>query len=132
MSGVSERLTVFLSNPEHTRALPGHNTVSVAYGCRKQKFLLKKSKDELLTVFKEENPDVSISKKVLLRDWPANFVPPTQKDEQRNVCPLHSNFRRCLEGLQKAGCAHNLSKSVREICFTTICPSPESVALDPS
>ena len=104
----------------------------VAYGCRKPKFLLKKSKDELLDVFKFENPDVLYSKKVLLRIWPANFVPPTQKDEQRNVCPLHSNFRRCLEGLQKAGCAHNLSKSVREICFTTVCHAPESVALDPS
>ena len=132
LSGVSERLTVFLSNPEHTRALPGHNTVSVAYGCRKQKFLLKKSKDELLTVFKEENPDVSISKKVLLRDWPANFVPPTSKDEERNVCPLHSNFRRCLDGLRKVGAATNLPKSVRAICAMCLCDSPDTLHLDPS
>ena len=111
-SDVPERLEAFLSDAEHSRALPGHETVSVAYGCRKPKFLLKKSKDELIDIFKTENPDILCSKKLLFRIWPANFVPPTQKDEQRNVCPLHSNFRRCLEGLQKAGCAHNLSKSV--------------------
>ena len=44
---ISERLTNFLANPEHSRALPGHETISVAYGCRKPKFLLKKSKGNI-------------------------------------------------------------------------------------
>ena len=39
-SDIPARLTEFLSNAEHSRALPGHETVSVAYGCRKPKFLL--------------------------------------------------------------------------------------------
>ena len=131
-SDVPDRLEQFLSNAEHSRALPGHETVSVSYGCRKPKFLLKKSKMELVDIFKRENPDVTFSKKLLLREWPPNFLPPSQRDEQRNVCPSHSNFRRCLEGLKKAGTGHNLSKSVREVCSTTLCAAPETVARSPS
>ena len=65
---VSGRLLEFLSNPEHSRALPGHETVSVAYGFRMPKFLLKKSKIELLEIFKRQNPDISFSTRVLLRE----------------------------------------------------------------
>ena len=129
---VAARLTEFLTNAEHSRALPGHESISVAYNCRKPKFLLKKSKDELLDIFKKENSDILFSHRVLLREWPANFVPPTHKDEMRNVCPLHSNIRRCLDGLRKVGAAANLPKSVRGICSTTICPSPTTVPLVPS
>ena len=101
VTDVSQRLKDFLANPEHSHTLPGHETVSVAYGCRKPKFLLKKSKFELLDIFKRNNLDIKFSNRVLLRQWPANFVPPTHRDEERNVCPLHSNFRRCLDGLRK-------------------------------
>ena len=69
------RLLEFLSNPEHLRALPRHETVSVVYGVRKQKFLLKKRKLELLEIFKKENPEVNFSSRDLLRTWPAHFVP---------------------------------------------------------
>ena len=131
MTNVCERLTTFLSNAEHSRALPGHETVSVAYGCRKPKFLLKKSKNELLDIFKNENPDITLSHSVLLRDWPANFVPPTHKDSERNVCPLHANARRCLDGLKKAGAAANLPKSIRSISAGCLCASPDTVPLDP-
>ena len=130
--GISDRLRDFLANPEHSRALPGHETISVAYRCRKPKFLLKKSKIELLGIFRKENTDISFSYRVLLREWPLNFVPPTPKDELRNVCPIHSNLRRCLEGLQKVGAATNLPKSVRALCATNLCPSPTSVPLVPS
>ena len=131
-SDISQRLKNFLENPEHSRALPGHETVSVAYGCRKPKFLLKKSKLELLDTFKGANLDVNFSKRVLLRQWQANFVAPTHKDEERNVCPLHSNFRRCLDGLRKVGAAFNLPRSVRAICASTLCPNPDTVPLTPS
>ena len=105
---IPTKLLEFLSSPEHSRALPGHETVSVAYGVRKPKFLLKKSKLELLGIFKKENPEVNFSSRVLLREWPAHFVPASHKDQERNVCPLHSNLRRCLDGLRKAGAAQNL------------------------
>ena len=87
---------------------------------------------ELLGIFKKENPDIDFSYRVLLREWPANFVPPTSKDELQNVCPSHSNLRRCLEGLQKVGAATNLPKSVRVICHMNLCQSPTSDPLDPS
>ena len=64
--------------------------------------------------------------------WHANFVPPTHKDDERNVCPLHSNLRRCLDGLRKVGAATNLPKSVRGISATTLCTSPTAVPLEPS
>ena len=38
---IAARLTEFLANAEHSRALPGNETASVAYGRRKPKFLLK-------------------------------------------------------------------------------------------
>ena len=132
VTDIPGRLLEFLSNPEHSRALPGHETVSVAYGVRKPKFLLKKSKLELLEIFKKENPEVNFSSRVLLREWPAHFVPPSHKDQERNVCPLHSNFRRCLDGLRKAGAAQNLPRSVRGICATTMCQSPTADPLDPA
>ena len=80
---LSARLTEFLSNGEHARALPGHESISVAYNCRRPKFLLKKSKNEILDSFMKENSDITFSHRVLLREWPANFVPPTHKDEER-------------------------------------------------
>ena len=116
---ILERLTEFLSNAEHSRALPGNETVSVAYGKRLPKFLLKKSKAELAQLFKKENSDVTFSTRVILREWPANFVPPSHKDQERNVCPLHSNVRRCHDGLRQVGAAANLPKSVREMCAKT-------------
>ena len=61
---IAGRLLEFLSNAEHSRALPGHETVSVAYRCRKPKFLLKKSKLELLDIFKKENPDVTSAREL--------------------------------------------------------------------
>jgi hypothetical protein len=64
---VPERLTEFLSNAEHSRALPGNETVNLAYGKRLPKFLLKKSKNELAQLFQKENPDVTFSCRVLLR-----------------------------------------------------------------
>ena len=87
------------------------------------KFLLKKSKQELAEAFKKENPDpdVTFSTRLLLREWPANFVPPSTKDQERNVCPLHSNLRRVFDGLRKVGAAGNLPKSVRAMCSFTMC-----------
>ena len=93
----------------------------MAYGPRMPKFLLKKSKVDLAEIFKKENPDVTFTSRVLLREWPANFVPPTSRDQERNVCPQHSNFRRCYDGLRKVGAAANLPKSVRAICSLTMC-----------
>ena len=118
---IPDRLTEFLTNAEHSRALPGNESVSVAYGRRMPKFLLKKSKIELAEAFKKENPDVTFSTRLLLREWPANFVPPSSKDQERNVCPLHSNLRRVFDGLRKVGAAGNLPKSVRAMCSLTIC-----------
>ena len=118
---IADRLTEFLTNAEHSRALPGNETVSVAYGRRMPKFLLKKSKKELAEAFRKENPDVVFSTRLLLREWPANFVPPSSKDQERNVCPIHSNFRRVYDGLRKVGAAGNLPKSVRAICGLTMC-----------
>ena len=92
--------------------------------------MLKKSKLELVGIFKKENPEVNFSSRVLLREWPAHFVPASHKDQERNVCPLHSNLRRCLDGLRKAGAAQNLPRSVRGIC--ALCHSPSTDSSYPS
>ena len=79
---ISQRLLEFLSNAEHSRAVPGHETVSVAYGVRKPKFLLSKTKHELLSIFKKENSDISFSIRVLLREWAAHLI-------YRGMCVLN-------------------------------------------
>ena len=128
---IPERLIEFLSNAEHSRALPGNETVSVAYGKRLPKFLLKKSKSELADLFKKENPDITFSTRILIREWPANFVPPSHKDQERNVCPLHSNLRRCHDGLRQVGAAGDLPRSVRAMCAKTMCQDKEFDPLIP-
>ena len=68
ITDIPERLTEFLSNAEHSQALPRNETVSVGYGKRHSKSLLKKSKLDLALalLFKKETPDVTFSTRVLL------------------------------------------------------------------
>ena len=117
ITNIPERLTEFLSNAEHSQAMPRNKTVSVGYGKRHFKSLLKKSKLdlELALQFKKETPDVTFSTRVLLSEKPANFIAPSHKDQERNVCPLHSHVRRCHDRLRQVGSAGNLLMSGREM-----------------
>lgn len=57
---------------------------SISYGVRLPKFLLKKSKAELANSFLSKNTDITCSVRVLLREWPRNFLTPGQRDLERS------------------------------------------------
>ena len=68
-SGILDRFTMFISQPEQSRECPGA-TISVAYKKRETKHLLLKSKPVICQEFLAENEDISVKKSVLMRDFP--------------------------------------------------------------
>ena len=62
------RLKDFLEDGDNSRACPGHETVSVAYGQHRPKHLLKESKVTLAKRFLEQNQDCTVGLRVLLRE----------------------------------------------------------------
>ena len=101
-SGVFSRFLKFIALQENLRECPGQ-TISVSKNKRMQQFLLKKSKMEMALQFLEQNSDIKVGPKVLLRDWPQNFKTPSNRDLLRNVCPVHANFRHLLSALHGHG-----------------------------
>ena len=128
-SGTLRLLEDFLSRPENSRASPGE-TVSVAYGKRRPKLLLKKSKKKVLKDFLQEYPQVPFKKSVLLREFPANFVRATERDRGRNACPICANFRRRLFKLHSVGVGRNIALSTRAACIESMCQADKVLLED--
>ena len=96
-----------------------------------QKFLLKKSKMEMALQFLDQNSDIKVGPKVLLRDWPQNFKTPSNRDLLRNVCPVHANFCHLLAALHAHGVARNLVLSCSGAAFLVMCSSVNKDPMDP-
>ena len=121
-SGLIQDLEEFLLQPCNSRTCPG-DTVSVGYRVRKDKFLLKETKLNLIKQFKVEHPECKFSDRVILRDWPRNFVTPSSRDRRRNVCPIHNNYHRLLEALHTVEIGTNIPPSCRSACCLAMCDS---------
>ena len=67
----------------------------------------------------------------LFNQYCRNFVTPTPRDLQRNVCPHHSNLRHLLTALHSKQAAQTISKSCRGVAFATMCPSPDTDPMNP-
>ena len=67
------RLEAFSMRQENARPVPDE-TISVAYGVRKDKYLLRKSRSEVIEAFLAENEDCTYSKRVLKRVFPRNVI----------------------------------------------------------
>ena len=52
-----EKLREFVIIPEHSRPVPGKDTISSRRGCRVPKYILKRNKLELIKSFLEQNPN---------------------------------------------------------------------------
>ena len=111
-STVMEDLVLFLQEERNARSCPG-STVSVAYGVRRNKFLLCDSKRNLIKLFLSEYPQYKFKTSVLFRSWPRNFKTPNSHDRVRNTCPGHSKFRRLQLALHSVGVSCNIAKSCR-------------------
>ena len=70
----------------------GMETVSVSGRNRQPNFLALDTKINIIKKFRESTK-CPFSKRVLLREYPKNIIVPTQRDMQRNACPIHGNFR---------------------------------------
>ena len=105
--------------------------LSVAYKKREPKHLLLKSKPALCNEFLSKNEDINVKKSVLMRDFPRNFVTPTCRDLQRNVCPYHANLRHLLSALHSKNAARFISKSCQGVAFVAMCQSNGSDPMDP-
>ena len=119
-SSVLDDLVLFLQEERNSRSCPGA-TVSVAYGVRRDKYLLCDSKKNLLKLFMEENPQHRFKTSVLLKGWPRNFKTPSSRNRIRNCCPIHSNFRRLQQALLSAGVGSNITRSCRAASALTMC-----------
>ena len=103
--------------------------MSVAYGKRKPKSLMSCSKEAALLEFRAtQHSKFSIT--TLLQYWPQQFIIPTTRDRQRNVCPTHDNWPRLVQALHLVGVGENVPSSCRAAASMAQC-SGEKDALDP-
>ena len=109
-------ITEFVLSPENSRAVPGEASVSVRYGVRKPKYILLKSRHELATTFKAIHPDCKFSASAIMREFPQNAVTATTRDLERNSCPYHTNARRLIKCIHKAGVGKDIKASCRALC----------------
>ena len=96
-----KKLEQFVLEPENSRAVPGQDNISIRYGQRVPKYLLLKSKDEIIKQFKTQHPACKFSVSTLMREFPPYAVQPTSRDIERNSCPIHANARRLVKAINK-------------------------------
>ena len=117
----------------NSRTVPGNEQVSERYGQRHAKFILLKSRSEIIHNFKEEFPECSFKESTLKREFPAYAVTPTLRDLQRNTCPIHANVRHLVKGINKILKKEKLKVlpvSCRDLSLKVICSS-ELHTIDP-
>ena len=117
----TDRIVEFVLRPDNSRACPGQEKVSIKYGVRRPKFLLRRSRHAIATAFLTEYPDCPFRASTIIREFPQNAVTATARDRQRNSCPYHCNARRLINALHKADIATNVSSSCRGMVWSTMC-----------
>ena len=98
---------------------------------KKQKHVLKESRESLITKFKAKYPQYKFESRVILREWPRNYVSATGRERLRCLCPIHNNPLRLLLGLQKVGVGKNLAGSARALSVETMCDTAEMDVSNP-
>ena len=120
-----ERVIEALLLPTNSRAQPGNAFVSVAYGVRKPKMWLRKSKlkfvQELLAKYGDEAlPSVSTMFTLI----PKNYVQPGEGDRENNCCVGHSNMYHMSKNLRSV--IPSLPSHSRELSCLVMCPASPS------
>lgn len=125
------RITEFVFKPENARAVPGQESVSIKYGVRRPKFILRKPRAVISSEFLAENPACPFKASTIMREFPQNAVTASEKDKRRNVCPYHSNARRIVSALHNNDVAMDIPSSVRGMCMTHMCEDESVEEVDP-
>ena len=105
-------LKTFARKEVNARPCPGLDTISVAYGKREVKYLLRKPMKVVIEDFKKDYPECPFAPSTLVREWPLNVVTGTERDVNRwtiEIC-AKNNFlcpqKRlpCSQQHQENGC----------------------------
>ena len=115
---------MFVLEPENSRAVPGQDNISIRYGHRVPKYLLLKSKEDIIDQFKTQHPECEFSVRTLMREFPTYAVPPTTRDIERNSCPIHANARRVTKAINKVlrkNKKPTLSTSCKQLSMSIMC-----------
>ena len=105
-------LKTFARKEVNARPCPGLHSMSVAYGKREVKYLLRKPMKVVIEDFKKDYPECPFAPSTLVREWPLNVVTGTERDVNRwtiEIC-AKSNFlspQKCLpcsQQHQENGC----------------------------
>ena len=117
-----ERVLEYLLLPTNSRTQPGAASVSVAYGVRKPKVFLVRTRREILEELREKYqdevpPPPSVS--TLSTCIPAYFLAPREADRENNICVKHANLAHLATKLRPL--MPSLSVSSREISLMVMC-----------
>ena len=93
----TDRIIQFVLQPENSRACPGQEKISIKYGVRRPKYLLRKSRASIASEFLIAYPDCTYKSSTIIREFPQNAVTPTARDRTRNNCPYHCNVRQRIK-----------------------------------
>ena len=126
-----DQISDFVLKPENSRAVPGQESISIKYGVRRPKYILRKPRAVIASEFLEANPTCPFKASTIMREFPQNAVTASQKDNKRNVCPYHSNVRRIINALHHNEVAMDVPSSVRGMCRLNMCADESIDESDP-
>ena len=95
------KLESYVLEPENSRAVPGNKQVSIRYGVRHAKYVLLKSRQEIAGHFIQLYPECDFKTSTLIREFPPYAVTATNRDMDRNTCPIHANVRHLVKLINK-------------------------------
>ena len=117
---------------ENSRACPGQERITIKYGVRHPKYLLRKSPASIASDFLIAYPDCTYKFSSIIREFPQNAVTPAARDRTRNNCPYHCNARQRINSLHKIDIAKNVSSSCRGMLCMIMCDSDNLSKTDPN
>ena len=121
----TDKITTFVLKPENTQPVPGREQVSIKYGVRRPKFLLRKPRAVIASEFLDENPTCPFKSSTIIREFP-------RKDKKRNSCPYHCNARRLVNALHTNDVAKSIPTSCRGMVLLCMCTDESITAAVPT
>ena len=128
----TDLIAQFVLKPENARAVPGKETVSIKYGVRRPKYLLRKTRATIAAEFLSANPTCPYKSSTIMREFPQNAVTASSKDKKRNSCPYHCNARRIIQALHMNDTAKEIPISCRGMSMLHMCPDESIEANEPT
>ena len=101
------------------------------YGVCHPKYSLLDSKTNIAPRFKDANPGCPFSVSVICREFPQNAVSASNREKERNTCPIHANARRLLKCIHQNKVGMDVEMSCRQMCALAMCARDDVDIADP-